>query len=412
MKHLLTIIMALCCCVSNAQVVFENKGSMKIYVAIVHAEPETGWVSEGWFTLKPGSRETLYIPKATTNPNFYYCANIEKSDTGLYGDVTFMANKLHPFVIDNADKAYTGADPDVTGLKFIEKKIDVSGETVIPLDPVNLNHHGKRNGKWRFSLDKQGDFAELASDTEFYREVTFDHGQPIGWCHDYYKSGKLKAEYKLISEKPFVYDNKCTWYREDGSIERETVYKNGIPTEEVIVDANGQRFEKKATYYVAKLPLQNIKLNSTTDDFYKKGHSKSLIPVELPPNTVEWYYEYVVTSKESVAGELAKTFDLDAQLAKYISTASGPSSIMLNGLTPPKGDDVADIYLIEMEHCENFMKNGHIEYFPTGSRLNYNSGIVQVKDLKMGKPFIGIRNKDINEGVTISLQVVAVVSDL
>lgn len=412
MKHVLIIAAVLSFFKSSAQVVFENKGSMKMYLAIAHREPETGWVSEGWFTLNPGSRETLYVPKATTNPNFYYCATVEKSDKGLYGDTDFLANKVHAFVIENAEKPYTGADPDVKNLKFIEKKIDPLAETVISLDPVNLTHHGKRNGKWRFALDKEGDFAELAADTEFYREINFDHGAPIGWCRDFYKNGAIKAEYKLISEKPFIYDGKHTAYRENGTVERETVYRNGIPTEEIIFDENGQRFEKKATYYVTKMPVQTIFLNSTTDDFQKLGHSKSLIPVELPPNTVEWYYEYVVSKDASIASELSKKFDLDAQLAKYVAQPAGPNNISLNALNPPSGNDVADIYLIELEHCENFMKNGHIEYFPTGSRLNYKSGIVQVKDLKMGKPFIGVRNKDINYGVNISLQVVAVVSKL
>jgi uncharacterized membrane protein len=412
MKYLLILAAVLFFSKSSSQVIFENKGSMKIYVAIAHYDTETGWVSEGWFTLKPGSRETLYEPKASSSTNFYYCANIEKSDTGLYGDVSFLANKLHAYVIANAEQPNNGGDADVQALKFIEEKINRTGETIITLDPVNLTHHKKRHGKWRFSLDKEGDFAEISADTEFYREINFDHGQPIGWCRDFYKNGSIKAEYKLLSEQPFVYDGKCTFYRENGTVEHETVYRNGIATEEVIIDANGQRFEKKATYYVTKMPVQNIFLNSTTDDFYKKGHSKSLIPIDLPPNTVEWYYEYVVSKDATIASELSKKFDLDTQLSKYVDHPLGPNNISLASLNSPTGNDVADIYLIEMEHCENFMKNGHIEYFPTGSRLNYKSGIVQVKDLKMGKPFIGIRNKDINYGVTISLQVVAVVSKL
>jgi len=412
MKYLLIIAAVLSFSNSSAQVVFENKGSMKIHVAIAYFKAGSGWLSEGWFTLKPGSRETLYVPPAGSSTNFYYCANVEKSDTWLCGDVSFLANKLHAYVIENADQPYTGADVNILSVKFIEKKIDPYRETVITLDPVNLTYRNKRHGKWRFALDKEGNFAEVSNDGEYYREINFDQGEPIGWCRDFYKNGAVKAEYKLLSEQPFVYDGKYTSYRENGMIERETTYKNGIAVEEVVVDANGQRFEKKATYYVTKMPVQTIFLNSTTDDFQKLGHSKSLIPVELPPNTVEWYYEYVVSKDAYIASEMSKKFDLDAQLAKYVKQSAGPGAISLNGLNPPKGNDVADIYLIELEHCENFMKNGHIEYFPTGSRLNYKSGIVQVKDLRMSKPFIGIRNKDINYGINVSLQVVAVVSKL
>ncbi|MFP9100727.1 DUF1036 domain-containing protein [Flavobacterium sp. RHBU_24] len=412
MKHLLVIAAVLLFSESSAQVVFENKGSMKIHVAIAYFKTGSGWLSEGWFTLKPGSRETLYVPPPGSSQNFYYCANVEKSDSWLLGDVSFQINKLHAYLFENADQPYMGNDVNIQSVKFIEKIIDPSRETVITLDPVNLTYHKKRHGKWRFSLDKEGNFAEISTDGEYYREINFDQGEPIGWCRDFYKNGAIKAEYKLLSEKPFVYDGKCTAYRENGTVERETVYRNGIPTEEVVFDESGQRFEKKATYYVTKMPVQNIFLNSTTDDFYKKGHSKSLIPVELPPNTVEWYYEYVVSKDASIATELSKKFDLDAQLARYMAQPAGPNNILLNTLNPPIGNDVADIYLIELEHCENFMKNGHIEYFPAGSRLNYKSGIVQVKDLKMSKPFIGVKNKDINYGINISLQVVAVVSKL
>lgn len=101
-----------------------------------------------------------------------------------------------------------------------------------------------------------------------------------------------------------------------------------------------------------------------------------------------------------------------SQLTSLID-GTGLLKTSLNMLTAPPGGDICNIYLFDSKYYNSFLNNGEFTYNITGSRLNYKSGIVQVKELyKNLNPIIGIKNPDGFNGVHVSLQVVAVVSKI
>lgn len=396
---------------SIGQVIVKNNSPYKIFVAIGFFDKQSGWTTKGWFNIETKSQETVYQPKLFGNQNFYYCAKIDNCDQGFYGKSSLLVDEINAFTINNADKEYSGTNRDFKKYNFIEYQISNLEENVILIDPLNLKCNNKKQGKWKLGLDKEGNFAELEEDIKFYREINFENDKPIGWCKDFYANGTIKSEYKLSSFSPFIYDGRCTWYSENGNKSRETIYRNGVPSEEVLVSDNGNVIEKKAKRSVVKLPVQNVYLNSTSNEFWKGGNSKSLIPVNLPEGTVEWYYEYTASRDASEVKKVTEQFNLAAQLSSILDK-TGAAEIAINALTSPPGTDFCDMYLLENDYYNQFLKDQEFIHYPAGARQNFKSGIIQVKNLSLQKPLIGVKNKDMSYGINVSIQVVAIVSKL
>lgn len=409
MKRTTTLLFFLIFTHAFSQVVVKNTGSSKIFVAIGYYE-KSNWTTKGWFAIEPNQEQNVYNPKLFGNDTFYYCATIENCDMGYFGNTDLYVDKKNAFTISNADNTQNYSNPNISKYKFIKVNLNTLDKTEIIVEPNNLTCYGKRVGKWKLGLDKEGDFAELKEDIRYYREVNFDNDSPKGWCKDYYADGPLKAEFKLSSFKPFKYDGKCTWYSKDGMIEKEAVYINGIASSETVSN-NGALTTKKAVYEIVKLPIQNIYLNSTSNAFWKNGNTKSIIPVDLPEGTVEWYYEFTSSrSKELIQANVEK-FQLAAELSSLIDK-SGLLSASINVFTTPPGNDVCDIYLFENNYYNQFLNEQQFNHFPVGTRQNYKSGVVQIRNLPLKKPMIGIQNKDMMYGINVSIQIIAVVSKI
>jgi uncharacterized membrane protein len=393
------------------QVIFKNSGTGKVFVAIGYYENATGWTTKGWFPIEPNEEKNLYTPKLFGNSTFYYCATIDKCDMGFFGNTSLYINKQNAFTIENADNNTNYNNPLILKYKFIETKINSLEINTINIKPENLTCYNKKQGKWKLGLDKEGNFAEVKEDIKSYREINFDNDIPIGWCKDYFTDGSLKAEYKLLSFDPFKYDGKCTWYKKDGSLEKEIIYKNGTPLSETSIKNDGVTVTKKAEYEVLKLPIQNIYLNSTSNEYWKGGNTKSIIPIELPEGTVEWYYEYTSSrSKELVQANVQK-FSVATQLTSLIDK-TGLLNATANMFTSPPGNDVCDVYLFENEYYNQFLKGESFNHYPIGTRQNFKSGIVQIRNLSLKIPRIGIKNNDMTFGINVSIQIVAIVSKI
>ncbi|WP_367769423.1 DUF1036 domain-containing protein [Flavobacterium sp. WC2421] len=410
-KYQLIIITFLLFTKSFSQVIFKNTGSSKIFVAIGFYEKNTGWTTKGWFPIEPNEEQNLYTPKLFGSEKFYYCATIEKCDKGFFGNTSLYVNKQDAFTIANADNNVNYNNSLILKYKFIETKINTLESNTIKIEPNNLTCYNKKQGKWKMGLDKEGNFAELKEDIRFYREISFTNDIPIGWCKDYYPDGTLKSEYKLLSFLPFKYDGKCSWYKKDGSLEKEIEYKNGTALSETSTINNGEIITKKAQYEVVKLPIQNLYLNSTSNAYWKGGNSKSIIPVELPEGTVEWYYEYTSSRNKELVQSNVQQFSLAKQLTSLIDT-SGLLNASINMFSSPPGNDVCDVYLFENEYYNQFLNGTTFNHFPIGTRQNFKSGIVQIRNFPLKNPRIGIKNNDMTFGINVSIQIVAIVSKI
>lgn len=394
------------------QVIVKNTGTNNLNIAYCYYDNNTGWTTKGWFVVEAKTEQKIFNLNQTSNPNFYYCATIADCDRGYYGDLPLFVNKKNAFTIPNADKNLVYNNPLIEKLNF--RKINLKGKTIhaIELAPQNMTCYEQKHGKWTLPLDKYGDFAEKKEDAVYYREITFDKGRPIGWCKDFYPDGKVKAEFKLINDNPLVYDGKCTWYKEDGSIEKEINYKNGSPQKETAYNSSGVTQTKVVKYEAVELPIQNFYINSTSNETWRGGNSKSVYPVLLPENTVEWYYEFTASRNEVEMKSNAKQFSLATQLTSMVDQ-SGILNASVNMLTAPPGANICNVYLIDNKAYDNFIAGKNFEHYSIGTRTNFKSGIVQVRELaSIAKPIIAIKNPDGYYGIHVSVQVVAIVAKL
>lgn len=410
MKKIITILILTIFTQTFGQVIVKNTGSKKIFLAIGYYEKST-WTTKGWFPIEPNQEQNVYNPKLFGNNKFYYCATIENCDMGIFGTTNLYVDKQNAFTIQNADNNFNYNNSNITKYKFVEVTLNTLEKTQINIEYNNLTCYNKKQGKWKMGLDKEGNFAEVKEDIRFYREINFENDIPKGWCKDYFPDGTLKAEFKLLSYQPFRYDGKCTWYLKDGNVEKEVTYKNGIPTSEIISKSNGEILTKQASFEIIKLPIQNIYLNSTSNEYWKGGNTKSIIPVELPEGTVEWYYEFTSSRSKELVQANAQKFKLTTELTSIIDT-SGLLSASIGMFTTPPGNDICDIYLFENEFYNQFLSGQAFNHFPTGTRQNFKSGIVQIRNLPLKKPMIGIKNNDMSYGINVTLQIVAVVSKI
>jgi uncharacterized membrane protein len=391
------------------QVIFKNSGTSKIFVAYCFGNVITGWTSKGWFPVEPGEEKPLYNITVLGSPKFYYCAKIAGCDQGYYGTVQLMADDRHAFSIQHADRAQAFANPDIKQIGF--REINLAGRTtyLVELKPMNLTCNGQRQGKWRVPLDKEGDYAEKQEDAQYYREITFADGRPLGWSKDYYLDGALRGEFKLTQAKPAIYDGKCTWYKKDGSIDKELTYQNGAVINSVNYDSNGVPISQNTRYEAIALPVQNFFVNSTSNESFKGGHSKITYPVNLPPNTVKWYYEFSASRSEEEVKSISANFSAASKLASMVDK-SGLLSLSIDIFTAPPGANYCNVYIMDQQNQLFFLNKQGSHYLPNSSRLNFKSGIVEVNEPNLKNPVIGIANPDLSIGVNVSVQVVAIVA--
>ena len=103
------------------QLSFENKTRVPLQVALgYYAENDdySGWVTEGWFELKPGELRKA-ITKSLDNQFYYYYATSADSSVEFTGEVLLRVNKV-PFKIKDADQNASVAKDNCKYFKTID----------------------------------------------------------------------------------------------------------------------------------------------------------------------------------------------------------------------------------------------------------------------------------------------------
>lgn len=141
------------------------------------------------------------------------------------------------------------------------------------------------------------------------------------------------------------------------------------------------------------------------------GKSRVWYNVQLPANTVEWYYAFTTTKGQDPTASI----QLMAQLTKLVDP-SGLTAIATNAILTPSGAAVCDLYLMDRPNADKFMEKvdnwgGSYTYLINGSRLNYKEGTVQVKDAVSGSYCLGFKNPSAVQGISITFEVVAIVEE-
>ncbi len=136
-----------------------------------------------------------------------------------------------------------------------------------------------------------------------------------------------------------------------------------------------------------------------------RNGSGQVLRIDLPANTVEWYY--TITTKRGYAQ--FSNNDLTGQLVKLISPAHGISKN--NGVRVPDGTGMCNVYLMtsQLEADKCAVNRPAAGFMMNDSREHFISGTVPVKDFLDGPYYLVVRNSNFRNDVSVNIEVTAIV---
>lgn len=136
--------------------------------------------------------------------------------------------------------------------------------------------------------------------------------------------------------------------------------------------------------------------------------SRVCLKVNLPRNTVSWYYTFTTTSNK---GEKTAPINLAGQLRKVLDS-TGKTEFHIDTIFVPAGSAPVDAYLLQTtDDANKFRRNeDDMLYDVTDTRKNSMYETVPVNDVLEGACYIGLRNPGA-KGVNIAIEVTAIVSE-
>ncbi|WP_298426143.1 hypothetical protein [uncultured Kordia sp.] len=142
------------------------------------------------------------------------------------------------------------------------------------------------------------------------------------------------------------------------------------------------------------------------------GKSRIYIPIDLPKNTVKWYYSF--STKKGKSG--IQNLNLALQLSSMILDPSTLTSQVTSQLKIPEGSSSVDIYLTDKENIDKFIRKEDndgavLYYYEEGTISNTKSAIVEIDDTNSGTVYLGLKNPSASSGVNISIEVVAIIEN-
>jgi len=166
-------------------------------------------------------------------------------------------------------------------------------------------------------------------------------------------------------------------------------------------------FSQLATTAYKVVPIlatQNFYLNSFTRI---GGITKTTLKIDLPQNTVEWYYIFSTSPNKNANNNLELVENLTNLV---LSDPTGFSGKVVTSLVAPTGVGVCNIYLMDGQNSLAFENAfADFNYKTTGSRENFTSGIIQIRNITSGSWYLGFQNPSSTTGMNVSVEVAAVV---
>ena len=168
--------------------------------------------------------------------------------------------------------------------------------------------------------------------------------------------------------------------------------------------SNAQTSSKQDYMVVPIISQQSFYLKGGSNATGANG-SRQVLKINLPANTVEWYYTVITRSHR---GQFSNS-DLTGQLVKLVDPKSGIAPKA--SVNVPDGTGVCDVYLMTDPHevIKYVNKKPAVSFLMNDSRQQYVSGVVQVKDFLDEPCFLVIRNPSSYLGVTVNIEVTAIV---
>lgn len=173
-----------------------------------------------------------------------------------------------------------------------------------------------------------------------------------------------------------------------------------IVQEEYLISENREpkKLIPKSTYYI----------NSGTHSMFKGGKSRISIPINLPRNTIEWYYQIAAFRDPGRLENAKESLNLLGNISN-IFDPSGATEIGIKLLTGVPGSDVCDVFLLDAYNKLSFESKNQYSYWEIGTRENIKEGIVKINKSIASQLYIGIKNPDSYHGIHVLIEVVAIV---
>ena len=183
-----------------------------------------------------------------------------------------------------------------------------------------------------------------------------------------------------------------------------------IPVSKEFIDFN-TTVEKRYRYEAVDVGQISQYVNSTSNDAWRGGNSELVVPVNIPPDAIEWYYSFAASRNPADLKQGQNNVSLFKQVTKTVAGLSPTTAVLnlgLNIFTAPPGADYCDVYLLDYPNSINFKNNAQFSYIIEGSRKNLKSSTIDIKCCNDKPYYVGIKNNDLTAGVHVSLEVVAI----
>lgn len=155
---------------------------------------------------------------------------------------------------------------------------------------------------------------------------------------------------------------------------------------------------------------QNFYLNSATHLGFS-SKTRTVIPLEIPKNTVKVFYTVAVTEAKTPI----KNLRLAAQLSSLLLDPTGIASAITSKIEVPEQGTSgrADFYLLDYENQSKFLAKESFRYIINGSRESLKNGVVEISENTIkqisSNLYIGVKNPRTTTGQTITFEAAAIV---
>jgi tetratricopeptide (TPR) repeat protein len=153
---------------------------------------------------------------------------------------------------------------------------------------------------------------------------------------------------------------------------------------------------------------QEFYLNSATRI---AGKTRTYLKVELPENTISWYY---VISTELNQGN-QNSLELVSKLTNIIDK-TGISETLIQNMFSSTGSSVIDVYLLDNTNIIPFIDKddnwgSNFSYKLNGTRENFGGGLVSIKASTQKDFYLGFRNTSSMDGKYVRIEAAAIVQE-
>jgi hypothetical protein len=180
----------------------------------------------------------------------------------------------------------------------------------------------------------------------------------------------------------------------------------------------------KFTFKTVQLFEQkSIHLNGGNKAAFSPGKkSRIFIQIDLPPNTVEWYYSFSTSTNQSSTENLNLFLQLGALFTANLTTVgkivnySNYAESLIKQIKIPPGCHMIDVYLFDKKNVEKFINKednwgGKFQNIIKGSTENSTKDFVRINNPVSGVYYLGLRNPSLTNAVDIIIEAVAVVKE-